>query len=106
MPTFTSGERSRESSRWLSGNGGAIGSAFNQSEADPALTIEYPVQEADKVANTVGYLVVTVNETAGTMSAVQKVYTPETKTWRTGDQFTLSGTGEAIPGILLPKTTG
>jgi hypothetical protein len=90
----------------VAGNGGAIGSAFNQSEADPALTIEYPVQEADKVANTVGYLVVTVNETAGTMSAVQKIYTPETRTWRTGDQFTLSSTGAAIPGTLVPKTTG
>ncbi|MDO9036374.1 MAG: hypothetical protein Q7U51_14380 [Methanoregula sp.] len=61
------------------GNGGAVGSAFYQSEADPALTIKYPIREADKVANTVGYLVVKVNETEGTMSAVQKIFDPATK---------------------------
>jgi hypothetical protein len=79
------------------GNGGAIGSAFNQSEADPALTIEYPVREADKVGNTIGYLVVTVNETEGTLSAVQKIYDPATKVWWTGDRFTLASSGAVIP---------
>lgn len=88
------------------GNGGAIGSAFNQSEADPALTIEYPVLEADKVGNTVGYLVVTVNETEGTMSAIQKIYYPETKTWQNGDQFMLSSSGAVISNTTVPKIAG
>lgn len=87
----------------VSGNGGAIGSAFNQSEADPLLKIEYPVKEEDKVGNTVGYLVVTVNETEGTLHAVQKIYTPENKTWWDGDRFTLSHTGAAIPVTQVPK---
>jgi len=87
----------------VSGNGGAVGSAFNQSEADPQLRIEYPVREEDKVGNTVGYLVVTVNETDGTLHAIQKIYFPENKTWRTGDRFTLSRTGPAIPDTRVQK---
>jgi hypothetical protein len=90
----------------VSGNGGAIGSAFNQSEADPTLTIEYPVLEADKVGNTVGYLVVTVNETEGTLSAVQKKYDPKSQTWRKGDQFTLSSSGAVISNPTVPKIKG
>jgi hypothetical protein len=86
----------------VAGNGGAIGSAFNQSEADPALTIEYPVREADKVSDTVGYLVVTVNETEGTLRAVQKIYDPSTKVWRSGDRFSLSSSGAAIPNPAVP----
>ena len=85
------------------GNGGAVGSAFNQSEADPALTIKYPILEADKVGNTVGYLVVTVNETKGTMSAVQKIYDPATKVWWTGDQFALSSAGAIISDTIVPQ---
>lgn len=87
----------------VSGNGGAIGSAFNQSEADPALRIEYPVKEEDKVGNTVGYLVITVNEREETLHAVQKIYFPENKTWRDGDRFTLSRTGAAIPDNQVQK---
>jgi hypothetical protein len=80
----------------VSGNGGAIGEVFNQSEADPSLVIEYPVKEADNAGNDVGYLLITVNETAGTMRAVQKTYTPGTGTWHIGDQFTLSSSGKVI----------
>jgi hypothetical protein len=86
----------------VAGNGGAVGSAFNQSEADPALTIEYPVKEADKVSDTVGYVVFTVNETEGTIHAVQKIYTPTTKTWQDGDRFTLSSSGAVIPDTRVP----
>ena len=88
------------------GNGGAIGEAFNQSDADPKLTIEYPVLEADKVKDTVGYLVVTVNETDGTLSAVQNIYTPKTRTWQTGDRFALSSSGAVIPGTVVATTKG
>jgi hypothetical protein len=81
----------------VSGNGGAIEGPFNQSEADPALTIEYPLLAADNKGNNVGYVVVTVNETAGTMSAVQHVYYPDTGVWQTGDRFTLSSSGAVVP---------
>lgn len=90
----------------VSGNGGAMGEAFNQSEADPSLTIEYPLQAADIAGNNVGYLLITVNETAGTMSAVQKVYTPSTGTWRTGDRFTLSSSGKVILNTTVQGTKG
>jgi len=90
----------------VAGNGGAMGHALNQSAVDPLLTIEYPVKEADNVGYTVGYLVVTVNETAGTMSAVQKVYDTNTTGWRTGDQFTLSSSGAVISNSTVQATRG
>ena len=40
------------------------------------------------------------------MSAVQKVYATDTKTWRTGDQFTLSNTGTVISNTTVPVTRG
>jgi hypothetical protein len=81
----------------VTGNGGAIDGAFNQSEADPSLIVEYPVKEADIVENTVGYIVITVNETAGTVSGIQNIYYPDTGIWKTGDRFTLSKKGAVIP---------
>jgi hypothetical protein len=86
----------------VAGNGGAVGSAFNQSEADPALTIEYPVREEDIVGNTVGYLVITVNEAEGTLSAVQKIYNPATSVWSTGDRFSLTSSGAVVAGTTVP----
>ncbi len=80
----------------VSGNGGAMGHSFNSSEADPALKIEYPITEADKKGNNVGYVIITVNETARTMNAVQKVYDPDTKVWRIGDKFSLTSSGAVI----------
>jgi hypothetical protein len=82
----------------VSGNGGAVGNAFNRSEADPTLQIEYPIQNVPALEAKVGYLVVTVDEHAGTMSGVQKVYDHVNGTWTTGDRFTLSSSGQVIPG--------
>ncbi len=90
----------------VAGNGGAMGHTLNLSGVDPSLTIEYPVNNADNVGNDVGYLVATVNETAGTMSGVQRVYATDTKTWRTGDQFTLSNSGAVISNTTVPATRG
>jgi len=73
-----------------------MGHSFNSSEADPALKIEYPITEADKKGNNVGYVIITVNETARTMNAVQKVYDPDTKVWRIGDKFSLTSSGAVI----------
>lgn len=81
----------------VSGNGGAMGHSFNPAEADPALTIEYPLTAADRAGENVGYLVITVNESGKTLYAVQKVYHPLTKQWTLGDRFTLSHSGAVIP---------
>lgn len=89
----------------VSGNGGALGEQFNQSEADPALIVEYPSRDEERVTNTVGYLLVTVNETGGTMHAVQKVYDTKTGTWGTGDEFSLTSTGAVIPVPAVLKNT-
>ena len=82
----------------VSGNGGAVGSAFNPAEADPTLKVEYPLQNVPALEKKVGYFVVTVDEKAGTMSAVQKVYDYVNGTWTTGDRFTLTNSGQVIPG--------
>ena len=81
----------------VSGNGGAMGHTLNQSQVDPKLNVEYPIRKEDNKGNDVGYLVITVDETAGTMSAVQKVYDTQTNVWRIGDTFTLSHVGKIIP---------
>ncbi len=88
----------------VSGNGGAMGHTLNQSEADPKLTIEYPVTEEDNRGNDVGYVVIVVNETKGEMKATQKVYDTKAKVWKTGDQFTLSDIGTLIPDKETTKT--
>ena len=73
----------------VSGNGGAPMLAFDPANADPVLTITYPKQNISQADQKVGYLIVTVNETAGTWSGVQKVRDPKTGIWTTGDTFTL-----------------
>ena len=85
----------------VSGNGGAVGKAFNTAEADPTLTIEYPLSNVPALERKVGYFVVTVDEHAGTMSSVQKVYDYVNGTWTTGDRFVLSNSGQVIPPITF-----
>jgi hypothetical protein len=82
----------------VSGNGGAVGNPFNPAEADPTLRIEYPLQNVPALEGKVGYFIVTVDERAGTMSAVQKVYDHVNGTWTTGDLFVLLSSGQVIPG--------
>jgi hypothetical protein len=74
----------------VSGNAGAPMSAFDPANADPILKIEYPLRNVSLADQKVGYLVISVNETAGTWSGVQKVRDQKTGIWTTGDIFTLS----------------
>ncbi|MEI6840101.1 MAG: metallophosphoesterase [Methanomicrobiales archaeon] len=73
----------------VTGNGGAKMPAFDPANVSPLLKLEYPLGKIDKQDQKVGYIVVKVNETAGTWTGVQKIYNAETGTWTTGDTFTL-----------------
>ena len=73
----------------ISGNGGAEMPAFNISLVDPALTLEYPKQSIAQDDQQVGYLVITVHEDLGTYDGVQKMYNQTTRSWESGDKFTI-----------------
>ena len=73
----------------LGGNGGAAMLAFDPALADPALTVEYPLQPIAQNDQKVGYLVITVHEDSGKFSGVQKVLNPVTNMWEVGDTFTI-----------------
>lgn len=73
----------------ISGNGGAGMPAFNATLVDPALTLEYPHTSIAQNDQQVGYLVITVHEDLGTYDGVQKMYNPATRSWETGDTFTM-----------------
>ncbi|MFA4859200.1 carboxylesterase family protein [Methanoregula sp.] len=73
----------------ISGNGGAEMGAFNTSLVDPVLTLEYPTKNIAQDDQQVGYLVVTVHEDLGTYDGVQKLYNATTRSWETGDRFTI-----------------
>jgi hypothetical protein len=72
----------------VSGNAGAPPMDFFPATADKALAIQYPLWNISAQDQRDGYLVVTVNETAGTWSGVQKMFDTENGTWITGDMFT------------------
>ncbi len=73
----------------LCGNGGAPADNFSPSSVDPVLNLEYPTNPVNASDQKFGYLVITVHEDTGTLSGVQKLYNLKTKTWTTGDTFTL-----------------
>jgi hypothetical protein len=71
----------------LIGNGGANPVDFNPKNVDPAVTLNYP-KAVMKAANIkTGYVLFTVDETAQTVSAVQKLWNETARTWETGDIF-------------------
>ncbi|MCX6694572.1 MAG: metallophosphoesterase [Methanomicrobiales archaeon] len=72
----------------VSGNAGAPMQSFSLANADPLLTIEYPLWNISKQDQKVGYLVITVNETSRTWSGLEKHFNNQTGTWTTGDRFT------------------
>lgn len=72
----------------VSGNAGAPAMEFSLATADKALSIRYPSWNISAQDQRDGYLVVTVNETAGTWSGVQKLFDTTTGTWIVGDTFT------------------
>ena len=76
-------------SQIVSGNAGAPMQGFDPASSDPALTLEYPRKVISQSDQKVGYIIITVHEDTGTFSGVQKMYNSETRTWITGDTFTL-----------------
>jgi len=74
----------------ISGNGGAEMSAFNTTLVDPVLKLEYPQKSIAQQDQQVGYLVITVHEDLGTYDGIQKKYNQTTRSWETGDTFTLN----------------
>jgi hypothetical protein len=62
---------------------------FDPAVADPALTIEYPQKPVAANDQKVGYLVITVHEDTGTYDGVEKEYNVSTRSWETGDTFSL-----------------
>ena len=72
----------------LIGNGGANPVDFDPKKVDPTVTLNYPLgfRKASEVKT--GYLLFTVDETAHTITAVQKLWNERTGAWETGDAFT------------------
>ncbi|WP_321507721.1 metallophosphoesterase [uncultured Methanoregula sp.] len=73
----------------VSGNGGAPMQGFDPALANPALTLEYPKESIAQNDQKVGYLVITVHEDSRTFEGVQQLYNTTTRSWETGDTFTL-----------------
>ena len=72
----------------LIGNGGANTVDFDPKKVDPTVTLNYPTA-AQKAADVgTGYLLVTVDEKARTITAVQKLWNERTGAWERGDAFT------------------
>jgi hypothetical protein len=72
----------------LIGNGGANPVDFDPKKVDPMVTLNYPkgFMKASEVKT--GYVLFTVDETAHTITAVQKLWNERTGAWETGDVFT------------------
>lgn len=72
----------------LVGNGGANPVDFDPKKVDPTVTLNYPpgFMKASEVKT--GYALFTVDETAHTITAVQKLWNERTGAWETGDTFT------------------
>ena len=73
----------------ISGNGGAHMHAFDPAGMDPALTLEYPLKAIAQNDQEAGYLVITVHEDSGIYDGVEKKYNESTRSWVTGDIFSL-----------------
>jgi hypothetical protein len=76
-------------SQVLVGNGGANHVAFDPHEVDPSVTLDYPTGPVPDSEIKDGYLLVTVDEKAHTVNAVQKVWNEQTQAWEIGDTFTI-----------------
>ncbi len=71
----------------LIGNGGANPSGFNPKKVDPSVTLNYPTAPMKASDVKAGYALFTVDETARTITAVQKLWNEGTNTWERGDVF-------------------
>jgi Icc-related predicted phosphoesterase len=72
------------------GDGGADTVGYYLKNVDPALTMHYPPGNMDASDVQTGYLVMTVDEPAGKVTGVQKVWNGKTGRWDKGDIFTLT----------------
>ena len=90
----------------VSGNGGASMQAFDPALADPALTVEYPLQPVAQNDQKVGYLVITVHENCRTFDGIQKVYNTTTHLWEIGDTFTISTVIAPVASFTGTPTSG
>jgi hypothetical protein len=71
----------------LVGNGGANVVDFDPKEVDPTTTLNYPTTFMKASDVKAGYVLVTVDESAHTITAVQKLWNEERGVWETGDSF-------------------
>lgn len=74
------------------GNGGANTVSYDPKETDPLIAMHYPTSNVAATQIKTGYLLMTVDESTGTTSGVQKLWNPETRAWETGDNFILATT--------------
>lgn len=80
----------------LIGNGGANPVDFDPKQVDRAVTINYPTAFMKASDVKTGYVLFTVDETAHTVSAIQKLWNRQTGTWETGDVFTIAKTKPSV----------
>lgn len=73
----------------LVGDGGANPVDFNLQKVDPSVTVNYPKAEVKSTDTHPSYVVFTVNEAEGTVTAVQKIFIPPTGPLVTGDTFSV-----------------
>jgi len=71
------------------GDGGADMVEYNSNNVDPALQMHYPATTMKASDVETGYLVMRVDERAGKVTGVQKLWNKKTGKWDTGDIFTL-----------------
>ena len=71
------------------GDGGADTVDYHLKNVDPALQVHYPAGNMDASDVETGYLVIKVDERAGKVTGIQKIWSNKTGTWERGDIFTL-----------------
>lgn len=73
----------------LVGDGGANPVDFILQKIDPTVTVNYPKTDVKSTETYPSYVVFTVNEAKGTVTAVQKIFMPPTGPLVTGDSFSV-----------------
>lgn len=71
------------------GDGGADTVDYDVRNVDPVLQMHYPAGNMDASDVETGYLVMRVDERAGRVTGVQKLWDKKTGKWVTGDAFTI-----------------
>lgn len=71
------------------GDGGADTVTFDPKKADPTIAMHYPAARQNAANVKTGYLLMTVDEKAGIVTGVQKLWNRQKGKWEKGDIFTL-----------------